>query len=152
MVARSIDPANKLKYLNAKVPKKSVIFNEINIDWSKELTIVEGPMDLIKCDPNATCLLGSHLSEEYALFQKIVKNSTPVLLALDPDMKLKTQEYAKKFSSYGVPVRVLGLGDFADVGEMSKNEFLTAKADAHSWKTEDRLYQLIDSINSGSIL
>ena len=33
-------------------------------DWKKELTLVEGPFDLFKCDTNATCLLGSHFTEE----------------------------------------------------------------------------------------
>ena len=45
--ARAIDSDKYIKYLNAKAPKKSLIFNEINLDWSKEITLVEGPMDLI---------------------------------------------------------------------------------------------------------
>jgi len=152
-VARTIDDdESKMKYLNAKVSKKNVIFNEINIDWSKEVTLVEGPMDLTKCDSNATCLLGSHFSEEYAIFQKIIKNRTPVLLALDSDMNDKTQKYCKLLSSYGIKVRVLGLGPFSDVGEMSKLEFLHAKKMAKPWKSTDRLYHLIDSIKSGSLL
>jgi hypothetical protein len=62
-VARSIDKLEKRKYINSNVPKIEIIFNEINIDWSKELTIVEGPFDLMKCNDNATCLLGSDLSD-----------------------------------------------------------------------------------------
>jgi len=151
-VARTIDnDESKMKYLNAKVSKKNVIFNEINIDWSKEITLVEGPMDLTKCDSNATCLLGSHFSEEYATFQKIIKNKTPVLLALDSDMNDKTQKYCKLLSSYGIQVRVLDLGPFSDVGEMSKLDFLHAKKLAKPWKSTDRLYHLIGSIKSGSL-
>ena len=108
-VARAIDDV-KMKYLNAKVPKTDVIFNEINIDWSSELTLVEGPMDLVKCDDNATCLLGSHFSEEYKLFQEIIRHSTPVLLALDPDAMKKSQSFAKMLASYGNTVRMLDLG------------------------------------------
>jgi len=43
--ARSIDSDKKIKYLNAKAPKKSLIFNESNIKWKEEITLVEGPMD-----------------------------------------------------------------------------------------------------------
>ena len=151
-VARTIDnDENKMKYINAKVPKKDVIFNEINIDWNKEVTLVEGPFDLTKCDSNSTCLLGSHFSEDYSLFQKIIKSRSKVLLAMDSDMKAKTQEYAKKLSSYGVEVRVLDLGPYSDVGEMTKSEFLSAKSRAKSWSSRDRLYHLIGSIKSGSL-
>ena len=151
-VARSIDPDVKRKYINAKVSKSDVIFNEINIDWSQELTIVEGPFDLTKCDDNATCLLGSSFSQKSKLLQEIVKNNTPVLLALDSDMKVKTQEYAKLLSSYGMQVRILDLGTYSDVGEMTKVDFLTAKKIAATWKDTDRLYHLIDSIKSGTTL
>ena len=152
-VARTIDPdGGKMKYLNAKVPKRTIVFNEINIDWSKELTLVEGPFDLTKCDDNATCLLGSHFSAEYNSFQKIIHNRTPVLLALDSDMQDKKQKYAKLLSTYGIDVRILDLGPYADVGEMTKLEFLTAKSRARQWKPEDRLYHMINSIKSGSLI
>ena len=151
-VARAIDQVQKMKYLNAKVPKKNIIFNEINIDWNSELTLVEGPFDLTKCNDNATCLLGSHFTEEYSLFQKITQNKTPVLLALDPDMKLKTQEYARKLTSYGIQVRILDLGRFSDVGEMSKMDFACAQQSAKSWNSDDRLLNLFSTVKSGSIL
>jgi len=150
-VARTIDNDAGMKYLNAKVPKKSVIFNEININWKQELTLVEGPFDLVKCDDNATCLLGSHFSEDYALFGEIIKYATPIVLALDPDARGKTQAYAKKLSSYGVNVRILDHGTFSDVGEMSRLDFLEAKKRAKKWKSDDHLLHLIDTIKSGSL-
>jgi len=152
-VARTIDQDNgKMKYLNAKVPKRSIIFNDINIDWTKELTLVEGPFDLTKCDSNVSCLLGSNFSEGYELFQKIIRMNTPILLALDSDMQDKRQKYAKLLSTYGIQVRLLELGLSNDVGEMSKLEFLAAKSRAKEWKPEDRLYHLIGSIKSGSLI
>ena len=151
LVARAIDEENKFKYLNAKVSKKSVIFNEINIDWTSELVLVEGPMDLTKCTSNAACLLGSQFNETYELFQSIIRHSTPVLLALDADMQRKSQDIAKKLSSYGVSVRVLDLGDNSDVGEMSKKEFKDAAHRAPAWSSNDRLRLMISQIKSGSI-
>lgn len=150
--ARSIDSSKKMKYLNAKAPKKNLIFNEINIDWSKELTVVEGPMDLIKCNDNAVSILGSTLNEKYVLFQKIVKNSTPVLMALDPDAKEKMHKICQKLNSYGVETRVLDLKGYKDVGEMSKKEFAKRRNLATEWKTNDRLFHLIKEMRSGSLI
>ena len=56
-VSRTIDKKGFPKYANSKAKKTSIIFNEINIDWKKELVIVEGPFDLMKTGDNATCLL-----------------------------------------------------------------------------------------------
>ena len=47
----------------------------INIDWSKELALVEGAFDLVKSNENSTCLLGSKLSEKSRLFLQIIKNN-----------------------------------------------------------------------------
>lgn len=151
-VGRSIDDDTKMKYVNAKVPKKTVIFNGINIDWKSELTLVEGPMDLVKCNDNATCLLGSSLGESYALFENIVRNGTPVLLAMDPDAAGKAQEIAKRLAYYGIDVRVLDVAPFDDVGEMSRDDFVIAKKNAKRWSHNDRLFHMIKSLKSGSII
>lgn len=151
-IARAIDNRSVAKYLNAKVPKKSIIFNEINIDWTEELTLVEGPMDMVKCNDNSTCLLGSHLNENYLLFFEIVRHSTPVAIAMDSDAQGKAQNIAKKLFEYNVKVRVVDHGKFSDVGEMSRSDFAAARAQARSWTPYDRLHHMINSINSGSTL
>ena len=148
---RSIDSDKKIKYLNAKAPKKSLIFNEINIKWDEELTIVEGPMDLVKCNENAVPILGSMLHEKYELFKKIVKNSTPVLMALDPDAKDKMQKICVDLYSFGTKVRILNLKDYSDVGEMSRVEFAKRRENARVWQPDERLIQLIRKLRSGSL-
>ena len=150
--ARSIDSCDKMKYLNAKVAKSEIIFNEMNNDWNQELTLVEGPFDLTKCDSNAVCLLGSHLSENSVLFRRIVKSRTPIILALDPDAKSKSHEIAKLLSSYDVRVKVMTIKNHSDVGEMTRKEFLTAKSRSIPWNQNDRLISLIGNIRSGSRL
>jgi len=151
-VARTIDKDAGRKYINARVPKKNIIFNEINIDWAHELTLVEGPFDLVKCDENATCILGSSLGEKYALFRKIIKNQTPIVMALDPDVIHKAHTIAKGLSEYGISIRMLDLGKFKDVGEMSTQDFLYAKNLARLWSGDSRLFHMISSIKSGSVL
>lgn len=149
--ARSIDESTR-KYINPKVSRADIIFNEINIDWSSELTIVEGPFDLFKCNQNATCLLGSTLSEKHKLFTSIVRNLTPVLLALDKDAEKKTQDIASLLSSYDVPVRIMDTSGFEDVGEMLPEEFRKISKEASPWSSDDRLRSLISTIKSGSLL
>jgi len=149
---RSIDESNGMKYINASVPKVSVVFNDINIDWSKELALVEGPFDLVKCDVNSTCLLGSHLSIDSLLFKKIVVNQTPTVVALDPDAQKKSHEIAKMLSSYGISVRMAAIPENKDVGDMSLKEFSAIRSSAQNWFVEDRLYNLISSIRSGTVI
>ena len=149
---RSIDESNGMKYINASVPKITVVFNDMNINLSKELALVEGPFDLVKCDVNATCLLGSHLSTDSLLFKKIVVNQTPTVIALDPDAKKKSHEIAKMLSSYGITVRMATIPDNKDVGDMTRKEFKSIRGAAQSWFVEDRLYDLISSIRSGTVI
>ena len=150
--ARAIDSDKYIKYLNAKAPKKSLIFNEINVDWSKEITLVEGPMDLIKCNRNAVPLLGSTLNERYLLFQKIIKYSAPVLMALDPDASDKTHKICTNLYSYGVNIRMIDLSGYDDVGEMSKKEFELRRKTAQPWQPNQRLVHMIKKIRSGSLV
>lgn len=112
------------KYLNPHVQREDIIFNEININWNEPLTIVEGPFDLIKCNSNATCLLGSELTTEYKLFLMIVKHKTPVILALDPDAKDNVLKIAELLSEFDVQVSLLDIPKpYKDVGDLTKTEF-----------------------------
>ena len=149
---RAIDEDAGRKYINPRVKRSEIIFNEINIDWSNELTIVEGPFDLMKANQNCTALLGSSLSERHFLFQRIVANKTPVLLALDPDAKKKTQDIAKLLSTFDIDVRTADVRPFADVGEMPLGEFNKYRRVAQEWSEMDRLKSLISSIKSGSLI
>lgn len=149
--ARAIDDST-LKYVNAPVAKKEVLFNDINIDWKKPLTLVEGPFDLTKCPYNSSCLLGSHLPEDSVLFKKIVKNSTPVVLALDPDAVSKAHDIAKSLSAYGISVKMTNIPNDKDVGDMNKEEVKRIISNSIIWKSDDRLINLISKIKTGSIV
>jgi DNA primase len=122
--ARTYKSYVRPKYFNPKFRRETVVFNDLNIDWSEELTIVEGPFDMFKVNDNATCLLGKELTKNCALFHKIVTNNTPVLLCLDNDAKRASLEVARLLSSYSVSVRVLELPeDIKDPGEISQEQF-----------------------------
>tara|TARA_E500000331_G_scaffold351165_1_gene397312 strand:+ start:185 stop:1150 length:966 start_codon:yes stop_codon:yes gene_type:complete len=148
---RSIDADIKYKYLNSRNKKTDIIFNHINIDWKKELTIVEGPFDLLKCNQNSTCILGSNLTKGSFLFKKIIANKTPVLLALDSDMKSKSIKIAESLIDYDCDVRILNLKSFSDVGEMTKADFRILSSDATMWTNKMSLMEKISSLRSGSL-
>lgn len=122
----------KRKYNNPRIPRENIIFNEINLNWKEEIVIVEGAFDLMKCSTNATCLLGSELTANYRLFQEIVLNKTPVILALDPDAMKKTMRLAERLFEFDVQVKILDVPEhFEDVGDMTKDEFISILDDAN---------------------
>lgn len=135
------------KYENPKVPRESIIFNELNIDWTQELTLVEGTFDLIKSNENSTCLLGSTLFQKHLLFQKIVQHNTPILLALDTDARDKSFKIAKLLTEYGIQVRLFQVpSEFKDVGQMTKNRFIEEQKYATIFSSEDLLRWKLDLI------
>ena len=146
--ARKIDADTgfAFKYKNADIPKKNIVFNELNICWDEPLTIVEGPLDLLKTNDNATCLLGSSLNEEMLLFQKIVENRTPVKLALDSDVYNKTLSIARKLSEYDISVDILDTRCAPDVGDMTKNQFNKIYENANTFSEKDILLNKIRSL------
>jgi len=150
--ARAIDETSTRKYLNPRVKRSDIIFNDINIDWSSPLTIVEGPFDLIKSNQNATCLLGSSLSTNHELFKKIVSNKTPVILALDPDAVKKSHDIAALLSEFDIDVKILKFNNFSDVGEMPRGHLAKLLPQASQWNEFDRLRSLIGTIRSGSLI
>lgn len=150
-VSRTIDDDRIPKYLNASSKKTEIVFNEMNLDWSREVTLVEGVFDLVKTGENATCLLGSKLPRRGRLFGEIVKNKTPVLIALDQDMKLEAHKIAKSLSSFGCTVRIFKNETDNDVGSMSKKDFKRMASSSAIWTPDDKLRFKITSLQSGSI-
>jgi hypothetical protein len=122
---RKIDSSTRdsTKYKNCEISKKSIIFNELLIDWTRPLTLVEGPLDLLKTNDNATCLLGSSLPIDSLLFKRIVENKTPIMLALDHDAYQKAIRIAQDLISYDIDVSIIDTSKADDVGDMSLEMF-----------------------------
>jgi len=127
-VGRSYDN-NWLKYLNPPYAK-NFIFNELYLDFAKELTIVEGVFDALKAGDNAVPLLGSTLTEHSKLFTKIVQNDTTVYLALDADAHKKIDKIVKLFFKYDIEVYLVDIETYKDVGEMTKEHFSSKKQES----------------------
>ncbi len=141
------------KYLNPDTNRMSVVFNEVDIDWSKELLIVEGPFDLFSCyGMNATCALGSWLDERYTLFRKIIQHHTPVIICFDPDASVKQNKVAELFLSYGISVRVVSWNhenkniDPGSLGQNFRALIKTAKLITKNDTFVARMNKVLDSV------
>jgi hypothetical protein len=110
-----------MRYLNPPV-SRNIIFNELYVDFSEEVVLVEGVFDAIKAH-NSVPILGSSIRETSKLFQKIVKHDTPVLLALDPDARNKSNIIKNLLLKYAIEVRELKYpSDLQDLGDLSHSE------------------------------
>jgi len=141
--ARTIQKDNNYKYLNAQIKKTNIVFNEIDVDWSKPLFVVEGPLDLVKCKHlNATCILGSSLKENDMLFYNIVKNNTHVILCLDIDAEKKKNKIAKNLVEYNVNVSHVTVEN-GDIGDLNPDQVLDVYKKSTPWSEKSALLQRI---------
>ena len=134
-----------MKYKNPGA-SRDIVFNHLYVDWDSDLIIVEGVFDALVSGMNTVPILGSSLREDSQLFQEIVKNDTPVYLALDPDAEKKAMRLIKKLLQYDVEVYKINISPYADVGEMSKDIFEHRKKDAVRMDTSNYLLRRINSI------
>jgi DNA primase len=126
-VARSY--ADKFpKYMNPKV-SKDIVFNELYLDWNKDIILVEGVFDAMKAK-NAIPLLGSTLNQKSNLFKKIVYYEPDVYIALDPDAEKKASQLIENLIQYDLNLYKIDVSGFGDVGEMTKDQFEEAKKEA----------------------
>lgn len=142
---RAVDKFRRPKYDSPNVDKYPIIFNELNVDWSRELVLCEGPFDLMKCPDNAVSMLGSDLNERSALFNAIVVNNTPIALAMDADMRTKKMpRVARKLAEYDVSVRIVHVP--TDPGDMTKSEFLERLREAKQYCWDDTFNDRLEAL------
>lgn len=142
-IARTYD-SDWRKYMNPSV-SKNIIFNELYVDWSSDLSIVEGAFDAIIAG-NSIPILGSTLGEKHKLFSKIVENDTPIYIALDPDVEAKALRLIRKLIEYDVEVYKVDIHPYDDVGEMSKEEYQKRKSEATLMNSNSYLDYAVASI------
>jgi DNA primase len=149
-VARAIDET-QYRYRNASIPKSSIVFNEIDIDWNEEVTLVEGIFDALKCPDNCVPLLGSSLSKSSLLFERIVKNGTRVRICLDSDLPQKAYDIAKLLSEYDCNVTV-SFPPGKDLGDLSPAEAESVLLEAKPYNPYSFINFKISTIKSGTII
>lgn len=144
-VARSYRPNNWKKYLNPQA-SRNIIFNHLYLDFDEDVTLVEGVFDSIVAGYNSIPLLGSTLREDHALFEEIVKNDSPVYIALDRDASKKELSIIKLLLKYDIEVYKIEIAPYSDVGEMSKVVFKQRKSEATFINSTNYMVRAISGI------
>ena len=126
-IARSYT-GDSYKYKNPRA-SKDIVFNELYIDWNKDLVLVEGVFDALVAG-NAVPILGSTLRAGSELLRKIVRNDTPVYVALDPDAAVKERRIIKMLLEYDIELHKIDVSGYEDVGSMPKEVFEERKKSA----------------------
>lgn len=127
-VGRSIFPG-MLKYKHDEI-SKDIIWNDYMVNWDRPVTITEGPFDAFKIDDNVVALQGSILRVGSKLFSRIVEADVPIYFAMDTDAFKKQTKIIESMLLYGVSCFYVDLGNHADAGEMTKQQFESAKSAA----------------------
>ncbi len=109
-----------LKYKNPPA-SKNVIFNELLVDWSGDITLVEGIFDAVKTQ-NSIPLMGSTLSTSSVLFTKLVNAGRPIYIGLDDDVLQKTLRVIQTMIEYGLEVYQMNTQGIEDLGSLNKEQ------------------------------
>lgn len=84
-VTRDYTGKQRLKYINANVDKKSIVFNENRINWCEDITLCEGVFDSFVI-PNSIPLLGKVINEDFAVYDALLNRARAnVNILLDDD-------------------------------------------------------------------
>lgn len=144
-IARSYRPNNWRKYINPKA-SRNMIFNHLYVDFDEDIVLVEGVFDSFVAGYNSVPLLGSTLRENHTLFKEIVKNDSPVYIALDPDASKKELLIISLLLKYDIEVYKIDVAPYGDVGEMSKAVFKERKREATFINPADYMFRAIAGI------
>tara|TARA_Y100001973_G_C5195132_1_gene333700 strand:- start:1630 stop:2574 length:945 start_codon:yes stop_codon:yes gene_type:complete len=136
---------NWKKYMNPPATR-DIIFNELYLDFDKDIIIVEGVFDAIVAGPNSVPILGSTLREQSKFFQEIVRKDSTVYIALDPDAEKKATYLIKNLLKYGIEIYKTNISPYGDVGEMSRSEFQKRKDNSKLITSEDYLLLHLHSL------
>jgi len=142
-IARSYT-GDSYKYKNPKA-SKDITFNELYIDWNKDLVLVEGVFDALVAG-NAVPILGSTLRKGSKLLREIVRNDTPIYIALDPDAAKKERRVIKTLLEYDIELYKIDVNGYEDVGSMPKSVFQQRKNNATFIDSDN--YLLLDMLSA----
>jgi hypothetical protein len=121
------------------------VFNDLFIDWNEDLVLVEGVFDALVAG-NAVPILGSTLRSGSDLLRKIVRNDTPIYIALDPDAADKERRIIEMLLRYDIELYKVDVTGYEDVGSMPKDIFIERKQNASLIDRDN--YLLLDMLSA----
>lgn len=133
---------NWMKYKNPRA-NKDIIFNELYLDWDKDIILVEGVFDAIRARTIGTAipLVGSTLRENSKLFQALVRHNQRVYVALDADARTKASSIINKLLDYDVQAYSLSTSGYEDIAEMPREVLISRKEQATRMSSDRHLFQ-----------
>lgn len=144
-LGRSLLDTYYKKYLNCNIEKKRIVFNELYINWSKPIILVEGVKASLKHwkISNIIPMNGSPiLNSTYKLFYDIIINGVKeVFVAFDKEAYLKSIETMNKIQSCGISVKFVNLLKQPD--EISTDDFKHALTTAKPFSNFDYLIEKV---------
>jgi DNA primase len=145
-IARSYNGDWK-RYKNPQV-NRNIIFNELYVDWDKDVILVEGAFDAIRAYSigSSIPLLGSTLRIESKLFQSIVRHDPKVYVALDEDAQYKSSKITQNLMKYGIKTYSIDTSGYEDIAEMPREVLQIRKEEATVMDSNNYLFQRIRSL------
>jgi len=133
---------NWMKYKNPRT-NKDIIFNELYLDWDKDIILVEGVFDAIRAHTIGTAipLVGSTLRENSKLFQALVRHNQRVYVALDDDARAKASTIINKLIDYDIQTYSLDTSGYEDIAEMPRDVLMARKEQADRMSSDNHLFQ-----------
>ncbi len=130
---------NYKKHLDCSgIPKSSIVFNELFVDWTRPVVLVESIKSHLRLfQYNTIPILGKMFSEHCKVFEQIVLNDSEVLVALDPDAENKSFDVAKLLSVHGINSKIVQLEE--KPYKMEPNDFEKCLSRAHTLTNDDYL-------------
>lgn len=123
-IARAFVDDVKEKYTGPPIKKNNVIFNELYIDFTKPILLVEGFFDLVGSGhDNCIPLLGSLLSKESKLYYKLAENKPEITVCLDRDAREKQQAFLETLKDVIPELYYIDLEDNRDIADLGKEQF-----------------------------
>lgn len=128
---------------------KDIIFNEVNINFSMPIILVEGIFDMLRVRINAIPLLGKEINS--LLWNRIIENRPPVYVYLDADAMVEAILNCYKLFKEGIITYLVIPPKNTDPGSLSVNENLNVIKNAVE-VTESELikYMLKYNVNNHS--
>jgi len=126
-ISRAFRRGMKPPYLNPKVDKDKIIFNEGLINWDSTLYIVEGIFEVFSFPVNTVPMLGKTIS--HAMFMELNKRKPPVVILLDPDAFSNAIQMLQKLQAIYVgqedKLKLVELPGKNDLDEIRRNNGLS---------------------------
>lgn len=125
--------------------RRSIVFNEFLIDWTKPIYLFEGIFDSARIE-NSIPLLGMFMDDTFLLFKKILLHKTPVFFILDKEKRaiknvIKNSDSLREYNSE-LPIFIGEIQtDHNDVGAMPEIDISNFKFYEYDLK-----YKLLNGI------